>query len=280
MLTLSKEACPRIATETDDPSYYGADVVPRLKFAFISDRDKGLKGAIHSVFPENLEMNCVKHIEANVKQRRGFGQQCAKMVFPIARTFSTLQEAELLRKLRRIKPAAEQYVLGMTNGMWRGTSWMDESNPIPPRYGILTSNSSESVNSMLAEVREVGWLEAVDKILDIMSTKISKRREKHKGRDGNEVVHRALQVVMKSWDDAASMDVFNLEDDQNRFKVVDTCGVRRDATDTTGSRDTAPLQSCQQSTHILRPLRRWCSCGRWQEYRYPCVHACAYFRNG
>ena len=84
------------------------------------------------------------------------GQHCAKMIFPIVRTFSTLQEAELLRKLRQIKPAAEQYVLGMTSGMWRGTSWMDESNPIPPRYGILTSNSSESVKSMLAEVREVG----------------------------------------------------------------------------------------------------------------------------
>ena len=276
MLTALKEACPRVATDTDDPGYYGEGVAPGLKFAFISDRDKGLKGAIQSVFPENLEINCAKHIEANVTQRRGFGQECARLVFPLARTFSTLHEAELLGKMRRIKPAAEQYVLGMTNGMWRGTSWMNESHPLPPRYGILTSNSSESVNSMLLDVRELGWLEAVNKILDIMSTKISQRREKHKERDGNEVVQRAAKVIRKSWDDGASMDVFNLEDGRNDYKVVDNSGVRPAATN--DIRGAATLQSSHHSTHILRPGRRWCSCGMWQEYRYPCVHACAFFR--
>ena len=99
---------------------------------------------MQSIFPDNIEINCAKHIEANVAQR-GFGQQCARLVFPHARTFSTLREAELLAgKMRSIKPAAATYVLGMNNGMWRGTSWMNESHPLPLRYGILTSNLSES----------------------------------------------------------------------------------------------------------------------------------------
>jgi hypothetical protein len=46
MLTAIKEACPRVATETDNTSYYGAGMVPGLKFAFISDRDKGLERAM------------------------------------------------------------------------------------------------------------------------------------------------------------------------------------------------------------------------------------------
>jgi hypothetical protein len=72
------------------------------------------------------------------------------------------------------------------------------------------------------------------------------------------------------------MDVFNLEDKRNKFKVVENCGVRpADSNETPGA---APLQSGQQSTHILRPGRHWCSSGMWQEYLYPCVHACAYFR--
>jgi hypothetical protein len=147
--------------------------------------------------------------------------------------------------------------------------------PLPPRYGILTSNSSESVNSMLAEARNLGWLEAVEKILNVMSTKISQRRQKYKQRDGNEVVQRVAQVVSISWDDAASMDVFNLEDKCNEFKVVDNCGVRSAASHKTPGG--APLRS-GRCTHILRPGRHWCSCGIWQEYQYPCVHACAYFR--
>jgi hypothetical protein len=37
MLTALKEACPRVATETDDNLYYGEGMVPGLNFAFISD---------------------------------------------------------------------------------------------------------------------------------------------------------------------------------------------------------------------------------------------------
>ena len=41
---------------------------------------------------------------------------------------------------------------------------------------------------MLEEARELGWLEAEEKILNVMLTKISQRRQKCKQRDGNEVV--------------------------------------------------------------------------------------------
>ena len=111
----------------------------------------------------------------------------------------------------------------------------------------------------MAEARKLGWLGAVEKILNVMSTKISQRRQKYKQRHGNEIVQRVAQVVNKSWDDAASMDVFNLEDERNEFKVVDTCGVRSASSNETPGG--APLQSGQQSTRILRPGRHWCSCG-------------------
>jgi hypothetical protein len=79
---------------------------------------------MQSIFPDNVEINCAKHIEANVAHM-GFRQQHARLVFPLARTFSTLREAELLGKIRSIKPAAATYVLGMNIGMRRGTrGWM------------------------------------------------------------------------------------------------------------------------------------------------------------
>ena len=52
MLTALKDACPSVATETDDISYYGEGMVPGLKFAFTSDRDKGLKRAMQSIFSD------------------------------------------------------------------------------------------------------------------------------------------------------------------------------------------------------------------------------------
>jgi hypothetical protein len=50
---------------------------------------------------------------------------------------------------------------------------------------------------MLAEASEHGWLEAVEKILDVMSTKISQGCQKYKQRHGNEVVQRVAQFVSK-----------------------------------------------------------------------------------
>jgi hypothetical protein len=44
--------------------------------------------------------------------------------------------------------------------------------------------------------------EAVEEILNVMSTKILQRRQKFKQRDGNEVVQRVAHVVSKSWDEA------------------------------------------------------------------------------
>ena len=274
MLTVLKEACPSIATQLDDACYYGDSMMPPLKFAFISDRDKGLKAGLQSVFRNNVELNCAKHIEANVITR--FGQACGRFVFPLARTFSTNRESELLAQMRSIKPAAAAYVLGMSNGMWRGASWMDERNNLPPRYGIRTSNSSESVNSMLADARVLSWLEAIDNILDKMSTKISKRREKYKDRNGNEIVAAVVKRVRGAWGDAASMEVHRIEDNQNTFKIVDG-GLSRHGDNDIATGPPALLTG-QRRTHVLKPDRHWCSCGMWQEYRYPCVHACAYFR--
>ena len=52
--------------------------------------------------------------------------------------------------------------------------WLDGGKPLTARYGIVTSDNNESANSMVMDAQNVGWLRAVDTILDIMSTRISK----------------------------------------------------------------------------------------------------------
>ena len=86
-----REACPIIVKQADDSSF---------PFFFVSDRDKGLKPALKTVFPDNVDLLCVKHIEANVRQR--FGAECASYVFRIARTFSTRQQQLFPDKVHKI----------------------------------------------------------------------------------------------------------------------------------------------------------------------------------
>jgi hypothetical protein len=292
MLTLLKEACPLIASTDawhaeERESYFHSDHHSEfLRFVFISDRDKGLKAALKAIFPRNLETSCAKHIDANVAQK--YGQKCARLVCPIAKTFSTRRENYLLEQIRIIKPDAVSYLLeDLKDVVWRGTSWLDERKPLPARYGIVTSNTSESVKSMFMDARNVGWLRAVDTIIDIMSTRISKLRSKYQGKDDNDIVPRVAQVVKKRWDESAGFDIVELEVGSDQFKVVNTAQHTNSQADTEDAMDeddtnhsipNIPLVNGQRSTHILKPDNGWCTCGVWQEFHYPCHHACAYFR--
>ena len=74
-----------------------------------------------------------------------------------------------------IKPvAALCFLKDLKDEVWCGTSWLDEHKPLSAKCGIVTCNTSESVNSMFMDAGNIGWLRAVDAILDIMSTRISK----------------------------------------------------------------------------------------------------------
>jgi len=141
-------------------------------------------------------MSCAKHIEANVSQR--FGQECARYVCGIAKTHSTRYANHLLEIVRKIKPpAAADYIENVNDTYWRSTSWLQTENKLPPRFGIVTSNTSECVNSMLADAHAVGWLEAIERIVDIMSTRIYNCRTKYVDRDPpSDVVSRVAQIYI------------------------------------------------------------------------------------
>jgi hypothetical protein len=143
----------------------------------LHDQQVAVKLLKKAVFPKNLEVSCAKHIEANVSQR--FALKCSQLVYRIARTFSTRYENRLFETMQNTQPAAVRYLLDhMKDIMWSGTSWLDDELAMAPRYGIFTSNTSESVNSMLSDACDVGWLQAVEKIVDLISTKIYRCHQK------------------------------------------------------------------------------------------------------
>ena len=277
MLCLLKEACP-ILTEQGfgDFPVLDADGVMRRPFLFVSDRDKGLKPALRVVFPNNHEMSCAKHIEANVAQR--YGKQCSRFVCAIAKSSSARYSNRLLEAIRNIKPDAAVYLEDITNSgtLWRSTQWLSvDQGQIPPRYGIVTSNTSESVNNMFADARTVGWVEAAEKIIDIMSDRICCCRLKYDSRDDTEVVPRVAQILKKRWDASAAMSVAELERGCGDFKVVEPSVLAEDMSDHPSP---TPNSHGDHSIHIVKPDLQWCSCGVWQDFLFPCRHGCAVFR--
>jgi hypothetical protein len=265
---LLKEACP-IIEDQGCGGEVDTEGVERPLFVFISDRDKGLKPALKEVFPNQYEMSCAKHIEANVKQK--FGQQCAKYVFALTKTFSTRNANRLLEHIRRIKPEAAAYLEGITESgvLWRTTQWYSSTTPVimPPRYGIATSNTSEAVNNMFSGARDLGWLESVDKLIDVMSTRICVCRKKYDDRNATEVVPRVAQILKLWWDDVASMTVVELEKGCGDFKGVEPTSIAEDEL----AENTVQMSGVRDKNriNIVKPDAEWCTCGVCQDFLYP-----------
>ena len=156
---LFRTACPLLQEDNVDDLEGGSNqvTVPAAKtfhdFTFISDRDKGLGKSLDETFPNNHSSNCAFHIKMNTKQK--FGIIASRNVMAISKSFSTRQEQFLLSQVQSVCPKAHDYLCNIEPSKWRSTEWL-QNTELPPRYGITTSNSSESVNSMIENYRNEG----------------------------------------------------------------------------------------------------------------------------
>jgi hypothetical protein len=65
-----------------------------------------------------------------------------------------------------LSPEAHDYLVGdagIVASKWRSTKWL-RNTELPPRYGIVSTNISESSNSMYDEARKLLWLYCLDSV--------------------------------------------------------------------------------------------------------------------
>jgi hypothetical protein len=226
-------------------------------FTIISDRDKGLKEAITQHFPNNHAVCCAVHLQRNVQDK--FGQRAGRNIVRIAKTFSKRLVQQWLLELEEVSPAARAYVSAVAPAQWRSSVW-NECAGLPPRYGIVTTNMSESLNSMLEAARDVSWLESIDIILTKIVSRSSEMRNKY--RDQRGVIELWKSILQERWDNCAGFQVHQLEEEGSKYLVMRS--------------STRARQS--NTNHTIDLEISTCTCGQWQEHQVPCVDACAYFR--
>ena len=138
------------------------------KFVFISEKDKGLDKSLSEFSPRNHATNCVHHIKQNVKT--WFGPKAAEMVFPIANALSMMQEETLLEQLKMKSASTYDNLEKIPMEQWHNRHWITTWN-LPPQHqqplwnGVMTSNMSECINSMIDEYRSEGWTDLLEGIL-------------------------------------------------------------------------------------------------------------------
>ena len=263
-------------------SPYDDNTCPYMKYVFVSDRCKGLKTALEERFAGNLSTSCAFHIKENV--RALYGAVPARYVVSIAKEFSTREENRLFNAVAEASPAAHAYLQRIGPETWRSTQWTQEE--LPRRFGIVTSNTSEALNSWWRGARSLTWSNALETIIDKMINRISECREKYKMKEDSDIVPFVHQLLVKRWRMIAGYVVVRVEESIGIYKVNEIRGDdsdREEGNEQAASvlpREEQAEELPQGPAQVVQPGIKECSCGKWQEYLYPCRHALAYFRLG
>ena len=245
-----KKSCPCIELPYPDAKYN------YKYFTIVSDREKGLIRAFNENFPENHHTHCTIHIARNVQ--KNFGAVASRIVLKIAKTYSTIEEAELLEELKQVKPEALDYILNIDKSVWRSTAWA-ESNILPPRFGITDSNMSESLNSMIDDTRNGPWLDTILGIIKKMIQRTAHYKEIYKKQSG--IIPWVEELVQKRYKNCAGFQVIQMN---NPAEFFVTRSVQK--------------HGDREIFHTVEINERTCSCGKWQDMQIPCIDAVAVFR--
>ena len=134
---------------------------------------------------------------------------------------------------------------------------------LPPRYGIYTSNTSESANNMFREARQGSWLDIIDTMLNITIQRNAALFEKYKtNQNKQKVVSEISNHIKNLYNVCSGFVVTKIDDDLGEYKV-----------------NRSPYKiGDEPPSHCVNPNNEWCSCGKWQDREYPCIDAIAYFK--
>ena len=167
-----------------------------------------------------------------------------------------------MNQLQNHSVSAFKYVTDIIPNTWRNTCWnLDDS--LPPRYGINTSNISESSNSMFEKARDCSWLDSIDIMLDIMSNRIYLLKKKYIRENACDIVAPIVGHLKKLYDASAGFVIIGTDDNEALFRIKRT--------------DLSLTES--RVWHDIDITNQTCSCGKWQEREYPCIDAMGFFRN-
>jgi MULE transposase domain len=105
----------------------------------ISDRDKRLVAAVSKVFLLVHHSHCSQHLADNVQ--KNFGMVCRNLFWGVANAYTEHAFVKAMAKIRSEKEDAYKYLNKISHSSWSQYVFL------VPRFGHITSNIAESVNS-------------------------------------------------------------------------------------------------------------------------------------
>lgn len=218
----------------------------------ISDRDKGLVSKeVDERIPLVTRAWCCWHIAQNI--RRHHGDAAEKVFWRLARATDEVSWNAEFQDLKMTQDgqAAVDYLMDIDPKKW-ATRFFTGC-----RYGHLTSNIAEQMNNVLRFDRELPTVDLLDTIWNRTMVLRSDRREAARTWlivDGTKQLqytpwaHRLVDAAVK-WARSNTVQIASVSDVEARVVQQD------------------------ELVRIVNVKDRRCSCGRFQDFNFPCGHA-------
>ena len=239
-------------------------ILHEQKFIFLSDRDKGLQKALAKVYPENLSTSCIFHLRQNVNVK--FNKYSSDRINDLAKTFEVAQWNQIMDRIKRkmssdMYEKFQKYIADIPKFTWRCLDWTDrnlreEAKNKPWRWGMYTSNNAESMNNWLVTERKGTWLQTIIGICTKLAEKRAEAHQKWKDDNRNELAPIPFSNITDNWSGGGFCQAMHGPTDTLFTVLVPQ------TTTTTGNIYEVDLGN------------KTCTCGKFQEYKYPCKHAC------
>lgn len=207
----------------------------------ISDRDKGLAGAVPKYFPYAAHGHCVFHIGQNVRNEHGTKLEGMTRSAAYAKTAASFKNS--LKEIGKKKAEAQAYLENIDP-----TRWVLYAFP-RPRYGHFTSNIQESVNKTWLPARDLPAVPLLGWIWNHVMNLFFERR-------GKTFKNNRLTDLATNW----------LEKEKGAsatYRVLSSTMQR------------AVVEAPSGGQHIVEMDARTCTCLEFQDRKLPCKHAIA-----
>lgn len=224
----------------------------------ISDRDKGLLAA-------DQELNnfhrayCCWHIQKNIKDSHG-GELASKIFMELIYASNQVQWDAIFKKLEKASSKAAEYIKKLDTALWCLKDFPGS------RFGHVTSGISEVFNSLIAKNRELSTLELLNSLWNRAAELRTRRHKEARDRQAldqkfTSYAEKLLaEVCSKHWRFTARLTANLPEDSYLAAQVRSTTG---------------QLEIVRWRPDSRFLIDRSCSCKRFQDRKFPCVHAAA-----
>ena len=207
----------------------------------ISDRDKGLAGAVPKVFPHAAHGHCVFHIGQNVRNEYGTKLEALARSAAYSKTETSFKTC--LKEIGKQKAEAQAYLENIEPNRWVLYAFPR------PRYGQFTSNIQESVNKSWLPARDLPAVASTAWIWNYVMNQFFDRR-------GKRFRNNRLTDLATNW----------LEEEKQasaRYRVRSSTFKR------------AVVEAPSGGQHIVNMDEHTCTCLEFQDNKLPCKHAIA-----